>query len=225
MAVCYRCEVVTTATGFEPVGACVKCNTFACKQDGERDTALGEFWCGECDVSRLSRSAGVPPMGTSPPGPPGGSAPAGPAPGSGPPGPGGGAARVLFASGAEFEERRPTIARESAEHRRLFHDDIEGIIGRLVGLRDDATERELARVDVGLDEQQVAATAQLFGDQLREARSAGALDPELLADALGVAHWWIGADAGREPHLEQLRHVSDPRIRVVLGRYMRIATY
>jgi hypothetical protein len=103
----------------DAVGVCQTCGALACRRDGERDRAGSDFVCGMCDASRLMLSAGLPPRGPSSRGGggSGGVTQRGP---SWTPSGGGGAAASVYVSGADFEDRRPTIAQESAEHRVIF---------------------------------------------------------------------------------------------------------
>lgn len=217
MADCYRCVTVTSRNG-DGVGVCQVCGALACRDDGERDLSAMDFICGMCDATRLTNSSGLPPSGPSGGGP-GGSGPAAPEPspsGSD----GGGAGGAVYASSADFERRRPTIAEQSREHRNIFRERIDDVITRLGDSVRGERAEALAEVEAEeLDPEELAATAQLLHSQIEDADERGVLDRELLADAFGVAAWSIGADPGQEPRVHQLNHLADPRLRLAVGRF------
>ena len=216
---CYRCVVVITADREpvrEPVGVCLRCGGMACERDGELDHLYPQFICGMCEPDRLSRSGGLPPHG--PPGPGGGGGGlGGPTPAPPPSDPSGGGA--VYADSPEFASRRPRIAAESYEHRSVWKEDIERTIDELKELGIDERAVALVARHLGgeLDPAGVRETALLLGNQLEAASEQGTLKPDLLADAFGVAGWAIGARPREEPSAYQLRHLSDLRLRIVLG--------
>ena len=220
---CYSCRAITLRKD-DPVGACLECGAFACQDDGERDLLNQDFICGMCDSTRLSISSGLPNPPEEPPeGPPGGGVPPA-APPSVPDGGGAGGAIVVYASSEDFEGRRPTIAGNSAGHRMIFRDKIGEILEELSDLRDDSTAHELAsdRRAAGLaefDPRGIRRAARELGAQIYASRASGDLDPQLLADALGVAAWASGADTGAQPTIGQLRHLSNPSLRLIVGLY------
>jgi hypothetical protein len=217
VADCYRCVVVMARSG-DGVGVCQTCGALACRHDGERDLGAYDFVCGMCDSSRLSSSAGVPPPGRSGPGGGGGVSTGGPV--VQPSGGGGGAVAAVYVSGPDFEERRPTIAEQSREHRMIFRDRIDDVLLRLRESVHGDPAAALASVEAEeLDPGRVSATAKLFVAQIDLAEQQGRLDRELLADAFGVAAWSIGAEPGREPDVGRLSHLADARMRLVVGRF------
>jgi hypothetical protein len=216
---CYRCVVVITRdreTPQEPVGVCRTCGSMACDRDGELDRDYPQFICGMCEPGRLSSSGGLPPH--EPPGPRGGGGGVGgPDPLPQPVGPGGGGA--AYADSADFERRRPRIAAASYAHRTAWKQDIERTVEDLKRLAVDERTRALIAAHLGdeFDPETVRQTAVLLGNQLEAASEQGTLMHDLLADAFGVAAWSIGAQPREEPTSYQLVHLSDPRLRVVLG--------
>lgn len=215
MAECYRCEVVLSRTG-DGVGVCQECSALACRYDGERDLSGGDFVCGMCDSSRLSVSAGLPPAGPSGGGI-GGVRVRGPL---SPTGGDGGAAAAIYPSGSDFEQRRPTIAEQSHEHRAIFRDRIHDLIRRLRESVADDRATALASVEAEeLDPGGVFATARLLVAQIDVAEAGGLLDCELLADAFGVAAWSIGTEPGQRSNVGQLSHLADARLRLAVGRF------
>jgi hypothetical protein len=112
------------------------------------------------------------------------------------------------------------VAAEAAQHRAIFRDGIDSIVDGLRELYQSERAAALAEVPSGiLDEQGIAGTARLLGGQLEEACQNESLDKDLLADAFGVAWWAIGSEPGEEPHVNQLAHLADPRLQVVVARY------
>lgn len=224
---CYRCIVVITPEREpprEPVGVCRRCGAMACERDGALDQLYPKFVCGMCETSRLSSSGGFPPP--DPPGPRGGGGggPGDPTPAPTPVDSGGGGA--VYADSAEFEQRMSRIANESHAHREVWKEDIERTLVDLRELGADEKARVLLARHLGdeLDPRGVRKTMLLLSGQLEAASERGALKPDLLADAFGVAAWVIGAEPGEEPSVTQLAHLSDPRLRVALGYSMIRAT-
>ncbi len=113
----------------------------------------------------------------------------------------------------------PRIAAESREHRDAWKEDIERTLADLRELGVDERARALVAEHLGdeFDPAGVLDTALLLGNQLEAASDHGLLKQDLLADAFGVAAWVIGAGPREAPSLAQLLHLSDPRLRVVLG--------
>jgi hypothetical protein len=169
-----------------------------------------------CDSTRLSVSAGIPP-----PGPPGGGGGGVIAGGIRPTSPGGGGgAAAIYASSSDFEERRPTIAAQSREHRAIFRDRIDDVIRRIRESVAGELANALASVEAEeLDPDRVWATARLLVAQVEFAEASAVLDRKLLADAFGVAAWSIGAEPGDEPDVGQLNNLADARLRLVVGRF------
>jgi hypothetical protein len=126
---------------------------------------------------------------------------------------------VAYPDSEDFERRKPGLASESRAHREHWRATIETLLLELIDLGVDETARALAarhlEDELGLD--RVTDTAMLLSSQLAAARDSGQLRPELLADALGLGAWAIGAPPGEEPSAWQLAHLPDPRLRIALG--------
>ena len=57
----------------------------------------------------------------------------------------------------------------------------------------------------------------LLADQVAAADREEQLDPDLFADALGVASWAINVDVGTQPDVSRLGLLADERITFVVG--------
>jgi hypothetical protein len=127
----------------------------------------------------------------------------------------------LYADSQNFQRRKGDLARESFEHRMVWRDDIDRTIDDLKGFGASVQHHALMAEHLGeeFDENHVRATVTLFGNQLEAAQDRGVLNPELLADAFGVATWAIGAAPDEEPTARQLSYLADPFLRVGLAMH------
>ncbi len=217
MAGCFRCETVTNGAG-GAVGACLECGAFACKEDGDRDSVNLDFICGMCQPSRLIASA-LPPPPEDPGGPTFQPSPTPKDPSGGP----GSGAAAPFLSAPDYESRCPNVAASSLRHREGFRDQIEALLGRLREQATSETSQALAGVGAAeLDPDEVAATVRLLWFQVAEGMEQGDFEPNLLADAFGVAAWSIGVEVGREPDKRRLNLLADKRLQVAIARLQQM---
>lgn len=234
MASCFKCAVLDGNTNdVESIGVCKACYSLACIDHGTRLRAGSRFECVLCLPTSMRTSANVVIHDTYsplPPGTGGGTQPTAGAPGD----PSGGGARE-FASSADFASKEPRIARCSSEHRTAARSIVDPLVNALAATAGDDTALAslVQKVVVTSDEATVAyATARMkeVSIALKTASLTERLDRDLLADALGVGAWAVGAALTRggtqdlgieEIPADRAAHVSDPYTQILLGVWSR----
>jgi hypothetical protein len=223
VASCFTCAVFNKSVDdADPIGVCRVCNALACFQHGTRLKKGPQFQCALCLPRTVRNSAYVVRHETYGP-PPGGGGGGGrvPVP-AGPPDDddGGGALVVEFESSEDFERSAPQIAEASRAHRMHAREDLGRLLALVTGL-DDAPDRQevLGRIIVTSDVATFEAVDQQaaeVGAELRAAQAESRLDPELLADAMGVAAWAIGAEVGDELSVDAIEMIPDRQLQFLL---------
>jgi len=229
VASCFICAVVDNATAeADPIGVCKKCFSLACIDHGTRLKQAIEFKCALCLPEVMLDSAGLVRHDAYEPRRPGdrggGGLPSGePAEPRLPRGPGGSAVSREFESHAQFEEVERRLAQATQDHRLAWGNVINDVIDRVARFEHDPRRREEIQYVVKTSAPTVIDELEKTGvevsREVQRAEKARVLDRELVADALGVASWAIGAKpqlGGTELAVDQVALIGDERVRFLV---------